>query len=248
MLSRGRRLSLAGWLFIPTIAVGAVFYDVFMWLPLWADLDSWTQFRPASHIDYGATLLFASVGLFTVGVGMALSCFAPRAIRLGHSARLATQAALLISVAFLLECHRALLFAWYLNDFAEASRVWAVRDHLLLGVGAIAALALFQAWRGRRGPRETPRLRRAAKVLTVLQLALMALALFTLEVSARTSYWVPSLLTSPPLCPVPPCTPGNLISKADEPLGPYPVYQTDLVVIDAGWATNIEELEARWAE
>lgn len=248
MLARGRRLSLAGWMFLPTLAVGAVAYDLFMWSPVDASVFRPQQFGFSSHAVYGRSLLFASVGLFATGCSMALFSFAPSAIRLGHASRLATRGALLIAVAFLLECHRALLFAWYLNDFDQASQLWALRNHLLLGIGAIAALSLLLGWRGRRRLRETPRLRRAARALSVLQLVVLGVSLVTLEVSVRASFGVAGLLASPPQCPTAPCTPGNRIAEADEPTPRYPVHQTDMAVIDAGWAENVSELEARWAE
>ncbi len=238
---RGRRASLAAWLAFPTLALGLAALTLIRRLPF---DDHWlepTMFPSATWYVYGDGLLLLIAVLFFGGVTMALGAFSPTARRGGYASFLATRGALMIAIAGLLECHRTILISWYLNDFAQGTLAWLIRERLLLGIAAIAVISLLARRRALQGPREAPRLRRAASALSLAQLALLTACVLSIELSVARVFELPPLAFSAPTCPQPPCTATDDWSELQHPHNPYPAFATDLGVVEV----RFQELERR---
>jgi len=236
--ARARHLSMAGWLLLPTATLTLVTLAVWEQLPFTVYPRVSIENVVTIRAGYWSVTRLLAAGLVLVGTVTSASAFAPSAHRLGHSRDLASRGALLICVAGVYECHRALLDAWFFNDLQAASVVWALREQLLLCAAIIAGLSLFLAWRDRRpAQRETRRQRRAATALSALQLTLLALCFVLLEVSAARGLDTPGLMRAEPECPRPPCTVcGSHWSSPAQAL--YPVFRTDMGVIEVGFAKH----------
>lgn len=242
--ARGRQLSRAGWLLLPTLTLALV--AVFQGIELPFQPPRWSHDaylgNGIGRFYWGGTLLLAD-GLLVAGTVMAACSFAPSAARQGHSRFLATRGSLLVCFAGVAECHRVIMTAWYFNDFQQASDLWALRNALLWAAVGIATASMALGWRSIRRARP----RRTAVVLSIAQLIFLGLCFCLLEVSAAATYGTAGLVRTEPVCPRHTCSRDGRGSVAVySETGPrYLVFLPDVGVIDARFEARAPTLTSR---
>jgi hypothetical protein len=231
--ARGRQLTMAGWLILPTLALSFATAVSWLWLDLSPGIDHSRLYLRAVGTSFHEVTNFLAAGLFVTGVVTAVSAFVPSARRLGHSHVLGTRGALLICFAGIFECHRGLLAAWYFNDFHAAGVIWALRNRLLLAAAGMAVLSLALGCRASRGaPLESRRQRRTATALSFLQLVMLATCFGMLELSAAWVLDTPGLMRAEPVCSGAPCTAQGSFWEYPPAERRYPLFRTDHGAID----------------
>jgi hypothetical protein len=145
-----------------------------------------------------------TMSLASMGLVLGLVSLSPFAKRSGHSLALASHGALLIALAGIVECHRAILAAWELGQYLEAQAAWSLRRRLLWAGLFTAVLPVLALRRSRLLPGAAPS-RHLGPALRGVQLALLLLCIAVIDRSVSGQYGPDDALSREPCCAADAC-------------------------------------------
>ncbi|MCB9680691.1 MAG: hypothetical protein H6733_04395 [Alphaproteobacteria bacterium] len=226
---RQGRVTLAGWLVVPLVAIAWTGLGFAGWVD---DLAHHLARVDARHELWARVVEAGTRWLASLWVALGLivgaTAFRPAVACRATSVRLAGVGALLVCVGGVVEAHRIVGLAWWSDQWSAAVSAWAFRERMLWAAVGVAAWTAVRARRAgplRHG--DGPRVVAAMVVLGALVagsggVAVQALARAVAEGDV-------ARMLAAPRCPQARCEGGV---RAFAPMAAYPVFGPSLAVIE----------------